>query len=483
MRSIILLSLFFAFACKRSDVLPPSPVLPVPNQHQVEWQEKELFAFVHFTVNTFTGKEWGYGDENPDIFDPVYFNPDQGAKVLKDAGFKGAILTAKHHDGFCLWPSQFASHSVKNISWMGGKGDVVAGLKDACAKHGLEFGIYLSPWDRNRADYASSAYIEYYKNQLNELISSYGPIFEIWFDGANGGDGYYGGAREMRKIDDQVYYNWPQTFKIVRSYNPKTIIRGDARSASDSRWCGNEEGYIGETNWNMVTPDSLIALGKDKKRLEVLNSGDERGNVWMPAEVDVSIRPGWFYHESEDSLVKTPDELFDIYLNSIGRGSPLLLNVAPDKRGLIPEPDVQSLLLWKKKIGDAFANNLTIGAKVTVDSYRGKSNQFAAVNLTDGNKETYWATDDNIISSSIELEFEKPQQVQYVLIQENIKLGQRVKSFTIEVLQNGQWEQVANATTIGYKRIIRINPVETEKVKINITGAKACPVISNIEIY
>jgi alpha-L-fucosidase len=482
MKNFIGLIMVFIFGCNKSEVLPPSAVFPIPTQEQIDWQEKELFAFVHFTVNTFTDKEWGYGDESPNIFNPVEFNPDQWAKVLKEAGFKGAILTAKHHDGFCLWPSKFTEHSVRNSIWEGGNGDVVADFRDACNKYGLEFGIYLSPWDRNHAQYGSPDYIEYYQNQLNELINSYGPIFEIWFDGANGGDGYYGGAREMRKIDDQVYYKWNETFKIVKDFNPKTIIRGDARNTlCDSRWCGNEKGYIGETNWNMVNPDTLLVLGVN--RIKVLNTGDENGTVWMPAEVDVSIRPGWFYHEEEDSLVKTPDELFDIYLSSIGRGSPLLLNVAPDKRELIPDPDVQSLLQWKKKIDEVFASNLAPAAKVTVDSYRGKSNRFSAANLTDGDKETYWATDDEITSGSIELNFEKSQLIEYVLLQEYIKLGQRVKSFTIEVLQNGQWEQVANATTIGYKRIIRINPVETEKVKINITGAKACPVMSNIEVY
>jgi alpha-L-fucosidase len=483
MRNFIgLIIVFIFFGCNKSEVLPPSAVLPTPTKHQLEWQEKELFAFIHFTVNTFTDKEWGYGDESPDIFNPVEFNPDQWAKVLKEAGFKGAILTAKHHDGFCLWPSAFTDHSVKNSNWLNGNGDVVGALKKACDEQSLEFGIYLSPWDRNHAQYGTEAYIEYYQNQLNELLGNYGTIFEIWFDGANGGDGYYGGASEMRKIDDQVYYKWNETFKIVKDFNPKTIIRGDARNAlCDSRWCGNEKGYIGETNWNMIDPDTLLSLGN--KRVAMLNSGTENGNVWMPAEVDVSIRPGWFYHEKEDSLIKTPDALFDIYLSSIGRGSPLLLNVAPDKRGLIPEPDVQSLLVWKKKIDEVFANNLASAAKITVDSYRGKSNQFAAANLTDGNNETYWATDDKITSGSIELDFEEPQLIKYVLLQEYIKLGQRVKSLNIEVLQNGQWEQVADATTIGYKRIVRMEPVETEKVRINITGAKACPVISNIEIY
>jgi alpha-L-fucosidase len=481
---ILLVLVYFVFACQKSEVPPPAPVLPVPTAEQLDWHEKELYAFVHFTVNTFTGKEWGYGDEDVNLFNPTDFDPDQWAEVLKKVGFKGAILTAKHHDGFCLWPSKYTEHSVKNITWREGKGDVVGGFREACNRYGIESGIYVSPWDRNHAEYGRPEYVEYYQNQLKELLKLYGPLFEIWFDGANGGDGYYGGARERRKIDDQVYYNWPVMYSIVKSFNPQTIIFGDARTSTDARWCGNEEGFAGETNWNMITPDTLKIYGKEfKERTQLLNKGDENGTVWIPAEVDVSIRPGWFYHEEEDTLVKTPDELFGIYLSSVGRGSNLLLNVAPDKRGLIPEPDVQSLLQWKKKIDEVFANNLAPAAKVTTDSYRGKSRQFAATNLTDGDKETYWATDDQVTSGSIELEFQNPQLIEYVLLQEYIKLGQRVKSFTIEVLQNGQWEKVASATTMGYKRIVRINPVETKKVRINITGAKACPVISNVEIY
>lgn len=481
MKIAIILFLLFVLACKRSDVLPPMSVLPVPNQHQLAWQEKELYAFVHFTVNTFTDKEWGYGDEDPNVFNPVDFNPNQWAEVLQKAGFKGAILTAKHHDGFCLWPSRYTEHSVKNISWQNGKGDVVRDFKEACLKHGLKFGIYLSPWDRNRADYGALSYVEYYQNQLKELLSQYGPAFEIWFDGANGGDGFYGGAKEKRKIDDQVYYNWPEAFKIVRSFNSKTIIRGDARAFSDSRWCGNEKGFIGETNWNMVSPDSLKRMGD--KRTSVLNSGSVDGIVWMPAEVDVSIRPGWFYHASEDSLVKTSNELFEIYLNSVGRGATLLLNITSDKRGLIPEKDIHALLLWKKKIDETFSNNLAQRAKVSVSSCRGEAKQFSAANLTDGNKETYWATDDGVTTGSIEFKFENPHNVQYVVIQEYIKLGQRVKSFNIEVFQNGKWKKIDNLTTIGSKRIVRLEPVDTEKLKINITDSKSCPVISNVEIY
>jgi len=480
---ILLVLVYFVFACQKSEVPPPAPVLPIPTAEQLEWQEKELCAFVHFTVNPFTGKEWGYGDEDTNLFNPTDYNPDQWAEVLKKAGFKGAILTAKHHDGFCLWPSKYTEHSVKNITWKEGRGDVVGDFREACIRHGLEFGIYVSPWDRNHKEYGRPEYIEYYQNQLKELLELYGPLFEIWFDGANGGTGHYGGANERRNIDDQVYYKWEETFQIVRYFNLKTIIRGDARSSAicDSRWCGNEKGFVGETNWNMITPDTLRLLGKN--RISMLNTGSEYGEYWMPAEVDVSIRPGWFYHEKEDTLVKTPDELFGIYLSSVGRGSNLLLNVAPDKQGLIPEPDVMSLQQWKKKIDKTFSNNLATAAKVTIDSYRGKSRQFAGTNLTDGDKETYWATADQVTSGSIELEFQKPQLIEYVMLQEYIKLGQRVKSFTIEVLQNGQWEKVASATTIGYKRIVRINPVETKKIRINITGAKACPVISNVEIY
>jgi alpha-L-fucosidase len=482
-KKVIYLFILFALSCKTEDVPPPSAILPVPSQSHLEWQQKELFAFVHFTVNTFTDKEWGYGDEDADVFNPFDYNPDQWAKVFKDAGFRGVILTAKHHDGFCLWPSSYTEYSVKNSSWRNGEGDVVGELKDACVKQGLEFGIYLSPWDRNHADYGSPLYVEYYQNQLNELLKKYGPIFEIWFDGANGGDGFYGGARETRKIDDQVYYKWDETFSIVKKYNPKTIIRGDARSSAicDSRWCGNEKGFVGETNWNMITPDSVLALGNNRR--EMLNEGSEYGKYWMPAEVDVSIRPGWFYHASQDSLVKTPEELFDIYLTSVGRGSPLLLNVAPDKRGLIPDPDVESLLKWKKIIDEEFSVNLTTEANISADSYRGKSSKYSADNLTDGNGDTYWATDDGVKAGTIEFEFKKPQEIKFIVLQEYIPLGQRIKSFAIEIRNGGEWDHVAEATTIGYKRIIHLEPVKAEKIRVNITDSRACPVLSNIEIY
>lgn len=482
MKNFSWLSIFIAFACNKADVPPPDPVMPVPSQVQLDWQEKELYAFIHFTVNTFTDKEWGYGDEDPKIFNPINLDTEQWVKVLKEAGFQGAILTAKHHDGFCLWPSAFTGHSVKNSAWRNGNGDVVGELKKACDKFNLPLGIYLSPWDRNHAEYGTPAYVGYYQNQLNELLDNYGPIFEIWFDGANGGDGYYGGARETRKIDDQIYYKWQETFKIVKGHNPNTLIRGDARNPlCESRWCGNEKGFIGETNWNMITPDTLLALGN--RRINILNTGDQNGTVWMPAEVDVSIRPGWFYHESEDSLVKTPDELFDIYLHSVGRGAPLLLNVTPDRHGLIPERDVLSLQAWKKKIDEAFAHNLAPEARVTVSNCRGNSPKYDAFNLTDGDKETYWATDDSIKSGQIHIQFDTPQTIQFLVLGEFIKLGQRVKSYHVELMRDGQWKEVAKGTTIGFKTIIKIEPVMTDQLKINITDSKACPVISNLELF
>ncbi|MEI7829998.1 MAG: alpha-L-fucosidase [Prolixibacteraceae bacterium] len=463
-------------------ILPPSPVLPVPTERQLAWQDMEQYAFVHFTTNTFTDKEWGYGDENPEVFNPAGMNTDQWAKCFKEAGFKGVMLTCKHHDGFCLWPSAYTDHSVKNSKWKNGKGDVVKEVSGSCKKYGLKFGIYLSPWDRNRADYGSPSYVEYYRKQLKELFSNYGPVFEMWFDLANGGDGYYGGAKEKRSIKIPEYYDWVTTMNMVKEIEPNIVFFSDF--GPDIRWCGNEKGYVGDPNWCMINNDSIYngTIGKTKN--DYLNHGYPRGRQWIPAEVDVSIRPGWFYHASEDSLVKTPAQLFGIYLNSVGRGANLILNIPPDRRGLVNENDVKSLKGWKKLIDEAFANNLALGSKVKADSYRGKSNQFAASNLVDGNKETYWATDDNLLQGSIVFDLNQPRTVKYVVLQEYIRLGQRVGKFTIEAWKDNAWNEIAVGTTIGHKRIVRLyQPVETQRLRINIKNSRACPVISNVEIY
>jgi alpha-L-fucosidase len=301
----------------------------------------------------------------------------------------------------------------------------------------------------------------------------------MWFDGANGGDGYYGGAKEVRKIKGATYYDWPTTLDLVRGMEPNIIFFSDA--GPGVRWVGNERGIAGETNWNSITPDTLYAGKGGIEKL--LNTGHENGTHWIPAEVDVSIRPGWFYHTREDSLVKTPEKLFDIYLTSVGRGSTLLLNVPPDKRGLINEKDVQVLKDWKALMDREFKTNLAANAKVIADSYRAESGQYKGDNVTDGNKGTCWATDDGITTGSLEIDLGKNETVKYVLVQEYIRLGQRVKEFTVEVFKDNAWRKVASGTTIGYKRILKFDPIEAGKVRVTILAAKACPMISAVEVY
>lgn len=463
----------------RKSVPPPAAVYPIPGEKQLDWHEMEMNAFIHFTTNTFTGLEWGFGNERNSIFNPTALDATQWVRTLKEAGFKGVILTSKHHDGFCLWPSKYTDHSIKNSPYKNGKGDIVKEVSDACRKEGLKFGVYLSPWDRNHVDYGTPAYIQYYRNQLKELFTNYGPVFEMWFDGANGGNGFYGGANETRKINGATYYDWPNTLKMVRSIQPNVLFFSDA--GPDIRWCGNERGTAGETNWNTISIDTLFA---GKPRIEkLLNEGSENGTKWVPAEVDVSIRKGWFYHPQEDSLVKSPETLFNIYLTTVGRGSTLLLNVPPDQRGLFHEDDVKALHGFKKLLDQEFKTNLAKNATVIASSVRGNDAAYAGKNLTDGKKETYWAADDNITKASIEINLKQVQPVKYVLLQEYIRLGQRIKSFTIEALQNNEWKQVASATTIGYKRILKLEVLKTDKVRINILDSKACPVLSNVEIY
>jgi alpha-L-fucosidase len=478
--SVIFFLLLLLFSCaEKREVRAPSPVGPAPTEDQLAWHEMETNAFIHFTTNTFTDKEWGYGDESPEIFNPTAFDANQWIVALKDAGFKGVILTCKHHDGFCLWPSKFTDHSVKSSPFKNGQGDVVKEVSEACKREGLKFGIYLSPWDRNRADYGSPAYIEYYRNQLKELFTAYGPVFEMWFDGANGGDGFYGGAREARKINGATYYDWPKTLELVREMEPRILFFSDA--GPGVRWVGNERGLAGETNWNTISPDTLFA-GKPGIE-ELLNEGHVNGNAWIPAEVDVSIRPGWFYHAKEDTLVKSGEQLFEIYLTSVGRGSTLLLNVPPDRRGLIHENDLQALKDWKAIRDKEFSTNYASNAKAKASNYRGRLDIFAPDNATDGNKETYWATDDDITNASIEIQLDKSRPVKYIVLQEYIKLGQRIQSFTVEKWADNNWKELATGTTIGYKRILRVDPSETSKIRVSINAAKACPLVSNIEVY
>jgi len=459
--------------------LIPSPVLPVPTQAQIRWHRMEMNAFLHFSINTFTNKEWGYGDENPELFNPQKFDPEQWVNVLSESGFKGIILTAKHHDGFCLWPTAYSEHCVKKASWKEGGGDVVGSLARASRSKGLQFGIYLSPWDCNHKDYGRTEYIQYYRNQIGELLEHYGPFFEIWIDGANGGRGYYGGARETRWIDRQTYYDWPLTLEMIKEKNPDVLVFSDA--GPDIRWVGNERGEAGETNWNLLTPDTLFpGKGGIEKLLE---SGSESGTHWIPAECDVSIRPGWFYHSSEDSLVKTPEELFQIYLHSVGRGSVLLLNVPPNSDGLISSTDIQSLKGFKHILDSVFKNNLAVEAHFSASNTRLNSGFFSPDNLHDNSLETFWATDDGVTQARVELKFPKPIRPHYVVLQEYIALGQRVKSFTLEAWTGKSWKSVFQSTTIGYKRIAVLPDIVTDKLRLIIHDSRACPVLSEIAVY
>ncbi|MGE0021922.1 MAG: alpha-L-fucosidase [Draconibacterium sp.] len=460
-------------------VKPPTPVIPVPSERQLIWHENEFYAFVHFNMNTFSNMEWGLGSESPQLFNPTELDCRQWARVCKEAGLKGIIITAKHHDGFCLWPSAYTEHSVKNSPWKNGQGDVVKDLAEACKEYGLKMGIYLSPWDRNHADYGNPEYLEYFKNQLRELLTNYGEIFEVWFDGANGGTGWYGGANENRKIDNRTYYQWETIHKIVRELQPGACMFSDA--GPDIRWVGNEEGWARETNWCMLNRDSVMPGSVPE--IEWLRSGQENGSHWVPAEVDVSIRPGWYYHPYEDHKVKTLPQLLDIYYNSVGRNASLLINFPIDKRGLIHENDAKRIIELAKSLKMDFAENLALNKKVTASETRGNSKKYKAGNITDGNPKTYWTTDDEIVSASVTIDFDQPTEFNRILLQEDISLGQRVKQFSAEAYINNEWKLIANQTTIGRKRILRFSNVIASQLRITIMDAKACPVISNIEVF
>jgi len=459
-----------------SENKPPEPFGPVPSERQLAWHGLEYYMFVHFTVNTFTDKEWGYGDEDPSVFNPSELDCRQWAQVAHDAGMKGIIITAKHHDGFCLWPSQYTDHSVKSSVWKNGQGDVLRELRQACDEYGLKMGVYLSPWDRNSAVYATPEYLVYYRNQMRELLTQYGDIFEVWFDGANGGDGYYGGARETRRIDNRTYYDWPNTHQIVRELQPSAVMFSDA--GPDVRWVGNERGIGSITNWCLLKKDEMYPGGNFAK---ILGAGHEDGNYWVPAEVDVSIRRGWFYHASQDSMVRSPENLLELYYTSVGRNCNLLLNVPPDPRGLLHENDVKSLLGFKELREKEFEKNLALYKKANSSSDRGR--KFRASNVTDGNTQTYWCPSDEETTGELTINLGEETEVNRILIQEYIRLGQRVQEFEVEALVDGEWMKLTDGTTIGYKIIRKFPVVRTNQVKVSVRETKAVPLISNIELY
>ncbi len=459
---------------------PPAPYGPVPTARQLQWHGMEFYGFLHFTVNTFTDKEWGYGDESPAVFNPTDFDADRIVRVAKEAGMRGLVLTAKHHDGFCLWPSKYTEHSVKHSPWRGGQGDVVREVSEACRKQGLRFGLYLSPWDRNHRDYGRPEYLTYYRNQLRELLTSYGELFTVWFDGANGGDGFYGGAREKRQIDNRTYYDWENTWKIVRELQPMASMFSDA--GPDFRWVGNERGYAGDPCWATLdmTRPGRIPGGTS----EGLTSGDRPGTAWVPAECDVSIRPGWFYHPGEDGRVKTPKQLLDIYYASVGRGACLNLNLPPDRRGWIHENDVAALKEFRRILDLTFGKNLAAKAEVKASAVRGRGRAYAGSRLLDGSLETYWATDDAVREAELEFRLRRPAEFDVIELREYLPAGQRVEAFVVEVRSEKQWKEIAKGTSIGNRRLIRLpGKVSSDQVRLRITGAAAGPALSEFGLY
>jgi alpha-L-fucosidase len=450
----------------------------VPTKEQLEYEKMELLGFVHFGVNTFTDSEWGYGDESPDVFGPMALDPGQWASVAAEVGMKELILTAKHHDGFCLWPSRYTEHSVKSSAWRDGAGDVVRDFVSAARQRGVKVGLYLSPWDRNHADYGGPAYIEYYRSQLRELLTGYGTITEIWFDGANGGDGYYGGADEERRIDRESYYRWSETWALVKALQPGILIFSDA--GPDIRWIGNERGFAGVTNWSMINTAGIVVGAADAA---YLNTGDPLGTDWVVPLCNTSIRPGWFYHAAEDSAAKTAQQLLEVYYRSVGRNCVLLLNVPPDRRGLFHENDVAVLREFRRILDETFRVNLALNKAVTADSHRESASYFAPSNVVDDDADSYWAAEDGVRQATLEVDLGKPTYFDRIMLQEPIRFGQRVAAFAIEAFLNGGWSRIAGGTTIGYKRLLRIGGVETDRIRIIIEQANNVPALSNFGLF
>ena len=454
----------------------PTPYLPVPSVRQQAWQNLEMISFLHFTTNTFTDKEWGYGDESPSVFNPTGFDADQIVSTLKQSGFEGMIVTAKHHDGFCLWPSKYTEHSVKNSPWKNGKGDIIRELADACRRHGMRLGIYLSPWDRHHAEYGRPAYIEYFINQLRELMTDYGPVFEFWMDNANGGDGYYGGARETRHIDRSTYYPWKDIYALIHQLQPNAVIWGESAPGAEVRWIGNEGGHAGDPCWATVNPAQWINHGE-------LNRGIRTGRLWMPGETNTSIRPGWFYHPSEDTSVKSPVRLMRLYFESVGRGTNLLLNVPPNRKGVIDPTDVASLREWTALRQATFATDLALSATATSAQDRGGKAQFAASLINDNRRDTYWASEDSVLTPELVLTFSNPVTFNIVRLREYLPLGQRVDAFALDAWTDGRWQEFCTAQAVGAQRVLATRYITTDRVRLRITQAVACPAISEFGLF
>ncbi len=459
----------------------------VPSPRQLAWQEMEFIAFVHFGMNTFTDREWGLGTESPSMFNPTGLDARQWVRVIKDAGMKMLIITAKHHDGFCLWPSKYTEFSVKSSPWRGGKGDVVREIAAACREAGLKFGFYLSPWDRHEPTYGDSVkYNEHFLDQLRELLTNYGEVSEVWFDGANGE-----GPNGRKQV-----YDWPSYYRLVRQLQPHAVI---AVMGPDVRWVGTESGYGRETEWSVLpgdvqNPDSIAAESQqnplDKAFVPRNLLTDDLGSreklrharalIWYPSETDVSIRPGWFYHANQDGRVKSPSKLAEIYYSSVGRNSVLLLNIPPDRHGRIHRSDIRSLMGLRRILDQTFASNLAADASAKASSEREGHPASAAL---DRDSTTYWTTEEGVSAATVEFTLPAERTFDCAMLQEEIRIGQRVERFHLDAWNGKAWMQVAEGTTIGYKRLLRFPAVTASKCRLVIEECRTSPTLSSFGLF
>lgn len=462
-----IISLLVIFICLNSAVQSQHTPQPLPTQYQLAWHEMEFYLFVHFGPNTFTDKEWGEGTEPEDIFNPTNLDCRQWCRIAKAAGAKGIIITAKHHDGFCLWPSKFSTHTVRESKWKNGKGDVLKELSQACKEYGLKFGVYISPWDRNHPKYGTPAYNNVFVNMMKEIFHNYGPIWELWWDGANGE-----GPNGKKQV-----YDWHRFEQTVRKLSPQTVIFSDI--GPDARWCGNEKGIAGKTNWNYLDTAGFTR-GAGAPPTDTLNQGNVNGKNWIPAECDVSIRPGWFYHKEENDKVKTPEQLFQLYLKSVGRGANLLLNVPPNRKGLISENDSVALVGFRKLREEGFGKNLASLGKGYLIPHNGFR---PAPYLNDGNASSF---EPILITylNSVGIEFKQPQKINCIILREYLTKGQNCKKFKL-LLMNRKHELLKQivGTTIGYKRVITFSSLNVSIIALEIDDQKKATAISEIEAY
>lgn len=460
----------------------------VPSRRQLEYQQLEFYSFIHFTVNTFTGREWGDGTESPQIFNPTKLDVGQWVSAVKSAGMTGLILTCKHHDGFCLWPSIYTEHTIARSPYKNGKGDIVKEVSDACKAAGIKFGVYLSPWDRNNEAYGyGKPYNDYFVNQLTELLTNYGEVFSVWFDGACGE-----GSNGKKQV-----YDWERYYEVIRELQPEACINV---CGPDIRWCGNEAGDTRPAEWSVVPrrtseteriasqsqkDDSnafrqrkISASDRDLGSREILK--DEPELIWYPAEVNTSIRPGWFYHEEEDGRVRSAEELISIYYNSVGGNATFLLNIPPNKEGLFHENDLKVLQEIGEYLRQAFGKNLLEGAELNASRSK---HGYGIENVRTDDYESFYKTEDGITDTFIELTWKEEQEIRHIVLKENIMCSQRIESFTIDAVLGEEYQTLYNGTVVGYKRIVPIDNIRTDKIRIHIKDARVSPTLSFIGVY